>query len=99
MSNRLMHLTALAIVACNPAKPPPAPPPAIKEAADPTPSQDASTTNWVDVDCSALLKSDDVAAICNRALKLDSLLPDRSERTIQPAFDLNPATRVTCARA
>src|ERR1041384_6233899 len=98
MSTHLASVIAIGVIACNPANPQP-PSPTAKAPADPTPLHDASANDWIDVDCSSVLKADDIAALCNPARKLDNLIPDRSEHTIQAAFDLNPSTRLTCARS
>ena len=98
MSTHLASVVAIGIIACNPANPQP-PSPTVKAPADRAPVYDASTNDWIDVDCSAVLKTEDIAALCSPARELDNLVPDRNEHTIRAAFDLNPSTRLTCARS
>jgi hypothetical protein len=89
----------LAVVACNAAAPQPAPSHAVNDVERPQSARDASAAEWIEVNCSTLLTSEDIAATCNSAQKLPGLLPDRSEGTVGPPVDLNPSTRATCARS
>jgi hypothetical protein len=89
----------LGVVACNAAAPQPAPSRAVNDVEHSQSVRDASAAEWIEVNCSTLLTSDEIAAICNSAQKLPGLLPDRSEGTVHPPADLNPPTRATCARS
>lgn len=90
---------AALIVACNATAPQSPPSHSLNETEHTQITRDASAPKWVEVNCSTILSSRDVTGICNPVRTLPDLIPDRSEGTIHPPLDLNPATRVTCARS